>query len=155
MVSHFVSTFLRGCHLPLTLKALGEIRSGNGDRDKITLNIGGQMNGMNGMMNPMGMAPMHGLQGMQGNMMSSGFGMNQPGYGAMGMPGAMANNMGMMNSMNSMGMGGMGGMGAGMNPMMHHQMGMGMNPMMMQGGYGNPNNEAQAGPVSFVCARAR
>jgi hypothetical protein len=46
-------------------------------------------------------------------------------------------------------MGQMGGMMGGgmMNPMMG-QMSGGINPMLMQGGYGNPNNEAQAMPVS-------
>jgi len=84
--------------------------------------------------------------------------MTAPGYGAMGMPGALTNGMGAMGGMGGplaptspmMGqMGQMGGMMGGgmMNPMMG-QMSGGINPMLMQGGYGNPNNEAQAMPVS-------
>ncbi|WVQ84367.1 hypothetical protein IAT38_006519 [Cryptococcus sp. DSM 104549] len=87
--------------------------------------------------------------GMMGNPMAGGagggfgMGMAQPGMGAMGMPGAMANGMGGMGGMgmNGMGMGGMGGMG--MNGMGMNGMGMGgmggmggMNWMGMQGGYG-------------------
>jgi len=111
-------------------------------------------------LNAMGMVG--GMNGM-GMMHLPGGGMSQPGYGAVGMPGAMAGNMmgggmGQMGQMGPMGHMGhmgmnpmMGGMGMGMNPMMMQGQG-GMNPMMMQGGYGNPNNEAQAGPVSWRCS---
>lgn len=87
---------------------------------------------------------------MQGGMLPPpGYGMQAPGYGAMGMPGAMAAGMGggyMSPMMHGP------GAGMGMNPMMATAGGAAggiINPMLMQGGYGNPNNEAQAGPVSF------
>ena len=104
--------------------------------------------GMGGMMGP-------------GGMMPAGGGMHTPGYGAMGMPGSMATGMGgmggplgamnpMMGQMGQMGQMGGGIMGGGMMHPMMGQMGGGMNPMLMQGGYGNPNNEAQAMPVSVM-----
>lgn len=102
----------------------------------------------------MGMGNM-GPMGMQGGgmMPPAGMGMHAPGYGAAGMPGSMMNNMGHMGGMgmNGMGMGGYPMMGGGQMGMGGMGMGggMGMNPMMLQGGYGNPNNEAQAVPVSF------
>jgi hypothetical protein len=59
--------------------------------------------------------------------------------------GGMGGPMGGMNPM----MGQMGQMGGMMNPMMSQMQG-GINPMLMQGGYGNPNNEAQAMPVGVT-----
>ncbi|KAK1925659.1 hypothetical protein DB88DRAFT_484648 [Papiliotrema laurentii] len=104
---------------------------------------------MNGSVGPMGMMPggTQGMMPMQGGMLPPpGYGMQAPGYGAMGMPGAMAAGMGggyMSPMMHGP------GAGMGMNPMMATAGGAAggiINPMLMQGGYGNPNNEAQAGP---------
>ena len=88
----------------------------------------------------------------QGTMPPPGMGMPNPGMGGFGMPGAMVN--GMPGQMGQLGPMGPMGMSMGMqNPMMSQMgmmpgMGMGMSPSMLPGGYGNPMNESQAGPVS-------